>query len=241
MPLIDAASGPVAYLDEGAGPPLVLLHGIQGTASTWDRVTSELAPRYRVVRPNLRGRGQSGTPADGGAYRMRDFADDLNATLEMIGRPAVVVAWSMGVSVTLELLRRHPAAQPRALVLASGTPWVGTEARWFAGANAEQVAEEASLRARRLGLTESATPFAVAASWRQVQQADYRELLSSITIPTLVIHGVQDDQCPVGHGRQIAQRIPGARIDEWEGTGHNPMAADPLRFARALDGFICSL
>jgi pimeloyl-ACP methyl ester carboxylesterase len=241
MPFIDTAGGPVAYLDEGAGPPLVLLHGIQGTAKTWDRVAPLLAPRYRVVRPDLRGRGDSLTPADAGAYRMQGFADDLDATLAMIGRPAVVVAWSMGVSVTLELLQRQSAAQPRALVLVSGTPFVGTEARWFTGAGAQEVAQQARERATLLGLTESASPQVVAASWQEVQQADYRDLLRRIAIPTLVIHGARDDQCPLSHGRLLAQGIAGARIEEWDGTGHNPMAHDPVRFAAALDAFVASL
>ncbi|HEX9172908.1 MAG TPA: alpha/beta fold hydrolase [Telluria sp.] len=242
MPMINAAGGPVAYLDEGDGPPIVLLHGIQGTARTWDRVAQALVPHYRVVRPDLRGRGQSHTPAGAGAYRMPDFADDLDATLAMIGRPAVVVAWSMAVSVTLELLLgRCPATLPRALVLVSGTPFVGTEARWFAGSSADEVAQEAQARAIALALSESAAPHAVAASWQQVQQADYRARLNAITLPTLVVHGVDDDQCPLSHGRLMAQTIPGARMVEWDATGHNPMARDPARFAAAIDAFVASL
>jgi pimeloyl-ACP methyl ester carboxylesterase len=238
MPHIDTPSGPVSYLKDGEGPAIVLVHGIQGTARTWDRVIEALEPRFQLVRPNLRGRGASHTPADPGAYRMQDFAEDLYATMEMIGRPAVVVAWSMGVSVTLELLRRYPKANPRALVLVGGSPCVGTEARWFKGISAEEVAEEARVRGIVLGLTEAAEPHAVAATWHHVQQADYRPGLSSITAPTLIIHGAQDDQCPIGHGRLMAQLIPGARMDEWEHTGHNPMAHNPVRFARAIEGFI---
>jgi pimeloyl-ACP methyl ester carboxylesterase len=241
MPHIDTVSGPVSYLEQGAGPAVVLVHGIQGTAKTWDRVVDALEPGSRLIRPNLRGRGASHIPADAAAYRLQDFADDLYATLDMIGQPAVLVAWSMGVSVTLELLRRYPQVQPRGLVLVSGSPCVGTEARWFKGSNADDVAQEARVRGAALGLTEAAEPHAVAASWHHVKLADYRATLCRIAAPTLIVHGTQDDQCPVGHGRLMMQLIPAARVDEWEGAGHNPMAHDPLRFARTIDAFIGSL
>jgi pimeloyl-ACP methyl ester carboxylesterase len=241
MPHIDTPAGPISYLDQGAGPSLVLVHGIQGTARTWDRVAGELDSRYRVIRPNLRGRGASHTPPGGDEYSLLGFAEDLAATLDMIGRPAVLVAWSMGVSVTLELLRSFRDVHPRALILVSGTPCVGDEARWFRGDNAAQVANEARARGLALSLTEAALPHAVAASWQHVRQADFRGGLASISLPVQVLHGELDDQCPIAHGRMLAREIAGARIEEWAGTGHNPMAADPLRFAEAVHRFVTTL
>jgi len=241
MPIIETINGAVSYAEQGAGAPIVLLHGIQGTARTWDTVAPLLSPRYRVVMPNLRGRSESVTPADADAYRLSEFASDLSAVLEMINRTAVIVAWSMGVSVTLELLRRHPHPELRGLVLVSGSPCVGDEARWFNGTTAEEVADEARERGKRLSLIEAAEPHAVAASWQHVKQADFRESLSRILMPALIIHGADDDQCPISHGRQLSQRIPGAQREEWLDTGHNPMAKDPVRLARAIGYFVDSL
>jgi pimeloyl-ACP methyl ester carboxylesterase len=147
MPHLDTPAGPLAYLDQGSGPVLVLVHGIQGTARTWDAIAEALAPRYRVVRPNLRGRAGSHTPPGADGYSLTGFAADLAVMLQSIAEPAVVVAWSMGVSVSLEMLRSFPDARPRGLMLVSGTPCAGDEARWFHGASAAEVAEEARARA----------------------------------------------------------------------------------------------
>jgi pimeloyl-ACP methyl ester carboxylesterase len=81
----------------------------------------------------------------------------------------------------------------------------------------------------------------VAASWQHVRLTDFRDELETICMPVQVLHGALDDQCPIAHGRLLAQRIPGARLDEWPGAGHNPMAADPVRFADAVDRFACGL
>jgi pimeloyl-ACP methyl ester carboxylesterase len=237
MPHIDTPAGPITYLDQGSGPVLVLVHGIQGTARTWDAIAETLTPRYRVVRPNLRGRGGSHTPPGAEAYSLAGFADDLAAMLRSIGEPAVVVAWSMGVSVSLEMLRNFQDVRPSGLMLVSGTPCAGDEARWFRGTSADEVAEEARARGLALSLTEAALPHAVAASWQHVRQADFRDELAAVAVPVQVLHGVLDDQCPIAHGRLLARQIPGARLEEWAGAGHNPMAADAARFAKEVDRF----
>jgi pimeloyl-ACP methyl ester carboxylesterase len=183
MPHIDTPAGPLAYLDQGCGPVLVLLHGIQGTARTWDAIADALAPRYRVVRPNLRGRAGSHTPPGADDYSLTGFAADLAAMLRSIAEPAVVVAWSMGVSVSLEMLRSFPDVRPRGLMLVSGTPCAGDEACWFRGTTAAEVAEEARVRGLALSLTEAALPHAVAASWQHVRMADFRAALADIAVP----------------------------------------------------------
>jgi pimeloyl-ACP methyl ester carboxylesterase len=241
MQTIKTNAGTISVIVQGTGSPVVLLHGIQGTARTWDTVGPMLSNEYSVIAPNLRGRSASITPEDAAAYRLSTFADDLRAVLAWIGQPTVLTAWSMGVSVTLEMIRVHGNCNLRGLVLASGSPCVGDEAHWFHGATAAEVAEEARERGKRLSLVEAAAPHAVAASWQHVKQADFRVLLADIKLPTLVIHGADDDQCPIAHGRMLAQQIPGARLDEWSETGHNPMAKDAWRFASAVRDFIITL
>jgi len=241
MAAIQTSDAIVSFTDIGVGTPIVLLHGIQGTARTWDAVAPLLWNRHRVILPNLRGRAESSTPDEPEAYRLSAFASDLLSVLDFIGQPTLLVAWSMGVSVTLELLRQHPQVHLSGLVLVSGSACVGTEARWFSGKSAAEVAQEARARADRLSLVEAAKAHAVAASWMQVQQADFRSLLPTIKSPSLIIHGVDDDQCPLNHGRIMAQSIPGAWLEEWTDTGHNPMAKNPARLAEAILQFADSI
>lgn len=241
MQIISNANRSVSLRQQGSGSPVVLLHGIQGTAGTWDAVAPLLATHYKVIAPNLRGRSGSTTPDNFDGYALREFARDLQAVLDWVDQPVVLAAWSMGVSVTLELLGMNARQNLRGLVLISGSACVGNEARWFTGRTTLEIADEARERGKRLSLVDAAGPLAVAASWQHVQQADFKALLPQIHLPTLVVHGADDDQCPISHGRLIAQSIPGARLDEWADTGHNPMTRDVVRFTDTVRNFIDSL
>lgn len=234
--VVHTADGPLHYRTIGRGSPLVALHGIQGTAGVWADVGSRLATRYTVVAPNLRGRRPSAVPSERQHYSMRCFADDVRAVVETVGEPVALVGWSMGVLVTLEYLRQG-WPMPRALVLTGGTAHLA-DTRWFEGRSDEEVGAEARERASRLGLTEAADPYAVAASWWHASRADYRPTLSSLQVPCLLLHGTDDDQCPLDHARTLAARLPDAELRTWPGGGHNLMAADPAGFAAAVDGFV---
>src|SRR5439155_17941272 len=60
-----------------------------------------------------------------------------------------------------------------------------------------------------------------------------REPLSTIAVPTLVIHGTEDPMFPLEHGEALAREIPGARLLVLEGTGHGVERADWETIARA--------
>ncbi|WP_449287772.1 alpha/beta fold hydrolase [Marinobacter salarius] len=213
--------------------PMVLLHGIQGSARAWDEVLKHLPNRIPTLAPNLRGRGGSVAPTDPMAYSVDSFADDLAAVLDALERPSFLVGWSMGVLVSLAYLRRYGQNRLSALVLMSGTSQ-GSKCQWFSGENAEEIAQEAELRATRLALKESAAPMAAAGAWLSVRCTDFRSVLPSIDVPTLVIHGSADDQCPLSHGQLLADTIPGAEIALLDGGVHNMLAQDPAWVASRL-------
>ena len=221
-------------------PTLVLLHGIQGTAAAWNEVIAHLPPDLGVVAPNLRGRAGSYSPDDPGAYRLADFSGDLAGLLEMLARPVWLCGWSMGVLVALDYLSGYGKQRVAGLILASGTACLQGEAQWFAGETPDEIGREASARAARLGLKESAITAAAAGAWLSARDADLREILPRIVHPTLVIHGGEDDQCPVHQGRALAEAIPDARFELWEGGGHNLMKEDTARFAGLVAGFVRS-
>lgn len=227
----------IECLDRGNGVPLLFLHGIQGTVRTWEAVAERLLPNYRVITLNLRGRGASPIPADPEAYRLEGFSSDLESVAQRVGERFVLIGYSMGVLVSLDYIKRWDCAGLRGLVLVSGSACVGSEGVWFHSPDLAGIGREAERRATSLGLTEAAVPLAVAASWQHVRQTDYRDVLAKVSVPALVLHGSEDDQCPVAHGRLLADRIPGALWDEWVGVGHNPMAHDAGRLADAIARF----
>lgn len=223
-------------------PSLVLLHGIQGTALVWKPLLADLSRDRLVVAPHLRGRAGSYSPDDAGQYALADFAGDLRAVLAALPGPAVLVGWSMGCLIALEYLRDTGAQGLAGLVLVSGSPCLaatgGQDAVWFQGDTVAALARNAADRAKRLQLTETATNIAVAGSWIAAQSADYCELLPRIALPTLVLHGMDDLECPVAHARIMHHAIPGAKLSLWPGCGHVPMAHDPTAFSRELGTFL---
>jgi pimeloyl-ACP methyl ester carboxylesterase len=107
-----------AYIEQGSGPPLVLVHGSVSDYREWDLQMRSLAKHYRVIAysrryhwPNL----PAGTAADASVERQ---AEDLAAIIRALGiAPAHIVAHSFGGAVALELALRHPE-MVRSLVLA---------------------------------------------------------------------------------------------------------------------------
>jgi pimeloyl-ACP methyl ester carboxylesterase len=91
-----------------ANPPLLLIHGTRDHARSWDRTAVELAKTYCVYAPDLRGHGDSEW-AIGGDYSIIDYALDIHALGEEIGRaPYTVVAHSLGGGVALQYAGSFP-------------------------------------------------------------------------------------------------------------------------------------
>lgn len=225
----------------GRGRPLVLLHGIQGTAEAWLPVAQRLAATHRCVLPNLPGRAASPRwrTADDGPieryYHLDHYAGLLHELLQAIGQPVALAGWSMGVSVILRMAALHGLGAVERLVLVSGTMRAGPpEATWFHSTDIDALRTEAQQRAERLGLTQVADAEAVAWSWQSARGLDLAAGAARVQVPTLVVHGETDDQCPVGHGRALAAAIDGAGWLGLPGVGHNVLSAETVRLAVAM-------
>src|SRR2546429_1987068 len=105
------------YFIGGAGPPLLLVHGLGGAASNWTELAPLLARRHRLLVPDLPGHGGSSSlPAVSG---LEPYADRVAAVMEREGMlPAPVVGHSLGGMVVVRLALRHPQAV-EAIVLAA--------------------------------------------------------------------------------------------------------------------------
>lgn len=104
----------------GAGPPLLLLHGLGSSGDDWAFQIGPLAEHYRLIVPDLRGCGRSGTP-DGG-YTIEQFAADGWQLLDRLGIAHCAIAgFSMGGAVALEMALQRPTAVGN-LVLINSLP-----------------------------------------------------------------------------------------------------------------------
>lgn len=137
--------------EHGAGPPIVLLHGFTGDASTMSVLTQRLAATHTVVVPDLIGHGGSTGPAD--RYGVDAMAAQVIDAVEQLGHPAPfdLVGYSMGGRVAFTMACRHPA-RVASLSLIGASAGLAT-----APARAERVAADEALAASILA--EGLAPF----------------------------------------------------------------------------------
>lgn len=118
MSTVDVGGIRLHYLDHpGGDPPLVLLHGLSANAHSFGGlVAAGLSPRFRVIAPDLRGRGASDKPATG--YTMAHHAADVIGLLDALGLERVVLGGhSFGGLLSIYLAAHHPERIERVIVI----------------------------------------------------------------------------------------------------------------------------
>lgn len=113
------------YVTGGQGEPVVLLHGFGSTWYMWRQVMPELAKRYTVIVPDLRGAGDSDKPATG--YDKRTLAEDIYQLVKLLGHQRIfLVGHDIGLMVSYAYAAAHPADIRRLVLLDAPIP--GTKA-----------------------------------------------------------------------------------------------------------------
>jgi len=246
----------------GDGPAVLFVHGFPLDRTMWRPVASALTGWHRIL-PDLRGLGLSEGPEDG--YAMAEYADDLAALLDLLHVPdAVVCGLSMGGYVTFELLRRHPQ-RVRALVLANtrAAPddaagrskrdaMIARIRRDGAGFLADEMLPKLVgpdtartrpdvVRQVRAMVTGQSTAGLVGALSAMRDRPDSRSMLGDITIPTLVVHGSDDQLIPLSEARAMADAIPGAQFAVIPAAGHLAPVEQAVNTGRVIREFLESL
>ena len=130
----------VAYLDEGHGDVILLLHGMAGSSQTWRSVIGPLSRTYRVIAPDLLGHGASAKPRSD--YSLGAFAVSLRDLLDELGvARATVVGHSLGGGVAMQFVYQHPDYCERLILISSGglRPDVGWTLRLLSAPGAELI------------------------------------------------------------------------------------------------------
>lgn len=260
MDQFEVAGLRITYERAGHGPLLVLLHGFVGDSrGTWRRQVDDLSDEFTVVAWDAPGAGGSSDPPE--SFRMADYADCLAGFVDALGmgRPHVA-GLSFGGALALELYRRHPAI-PRTLVLAGGY------AGW-AGSLPSDVVEERlrlSLQAADLPpdqfvaaiiptmFSESASPERVdefAASMSEFHpagframahssaEADLRNVLGRIDVPTLLLSGDKDVRAPLSIAEDLHAAISTSELVVMQGIGHLSSVEASERFNTEVRAFL---
>ena len=249
----------IAYTRVGLGPALVLLHGGLGDSRSWRPQLEACAAEHTVLAWDAPGCGRSSDPP--ATWRMPEYADCVAGWLGAIGVDrAHVLGLSWGSSLALELYRRHPGL-PSSLVLASAyAGWAGSLPP---GEVAERVAlglawadlpgEEIAAAFLPTLLTPDAAPDAVEdvlAVLRDVRgagtlpallsmaEADLRDVLPTIRVPTLLLYGSEDVRSPLRVAHELHRAIPGSDLVVLPGVGHESNFEAPDAFTREVLQFL---
>ena len=246
----------------GNGPDVIFLHAGIADRTMWKPQVELLQHRYRCTTPDARGFGD--TPIGSEPFSRRD---DLVAVMEAINaKQATVIGCSIGAGFALDFALEHPHLVDK-LILVGVTPngfegeddglllemWPRIDDAIAAGEY-----EKAGRLEARLWVDGPRRPEGSAPSWLRDQVVEWslpinqvkdwgdsRQLeppamarLGHVTVPTLVIVGTEDANVVIEGSRATAAGIPGARLEELEGTAHLPNLEVPDAFNRALVVFL---
>lgn len=248
----------LGYDEAGKGPVLLLVHGFPLNREIWRYQLEGLADLRRVVAVDLRGRGKSPAPTDGG-WTIETHAGDLEETIQGLGAgPVDLAGISMGGYVAFAFIRRH-AELVRSLILVStratpdppeyrkGREMTAERARLHGtGALAGSMlpnllAEDAPqpIRLAVMRIFDSVPGSTTAAdSLAMRDRADSTGLLPGIAVPTLVVEGAGEQLLPAGSAQSLADAIPGARLASIPAGGHFVPIENAPGFNRAVRDFL---
>jgi pimeloyl-ACP methyl ester carboxylesterase len=126
---IQTTSGAYSALEAGAGPPIVMLHGLGGTKASFMPTIAALAPSFRTIAVDLLGFGDSDKPL-GASYGPQFQARGIAALLDALGiERAHLIGHSMGGRVALELGFEHPERTIGLVLMTPAMAWL-SERRW---------------------------------------------------------------------------------------------------------------
>jgi pimeloyl-ACP methyl ester carboxylesterase len=255
----------LAWEESGAGPAVVLIHGLSETHASWRYQRDALSARFRVIACDVRGFGESetGTPDP----VVEQYGDDLRALLTYLDlRTTAIVGFSMGGVIAQRFAIDYPETTSALVVAGSSSVvnrqaaeyyltravlaegkglaaiWATTvedAARCFAGADSEIV--EAYRELRRGAVRD---PRGYANACRAMASLRERPLardLERIRCPALVITGERDLFCPPKASEIIHSGLPGSRMHILPGAGHCLHWEDPTGFNAVVVGFLSSL
>jgi 3-oxoadipate enol-lactonase len=243
----------LAYRVDGKddAPVLLLSNSLGTTRELWADQVEALAGRFRIVRYDTRGHGESDAPS--GDYPIEQLGGDALAVLDAAGaHRAHVCGLSLG-GMTAMWLGIHAPDRIDRLILASTGARIGTTDTWneridqVRASGLDSIADAVMARwftepyrksrpevvLRFRGMLTSTKPQGYAGCCAALRDADLHGLIASIRAPALVVTGASDTATPPASGRAIHTSIRGAEIVELNAS-HLVNVEQPDRFNQVV-------
>ncbi len=250
----------ISYQDSGEGFPLVFIHGFPLSKDIWKPQWEGLADTARVIAPDLRGFGESQSIT--GTYSMESLAKDIASLMDGLNLNApILIGLSMGGYVAMTFCRRY-ARWLSGLVLTATRGGADNAAGKADRDHMIEVLKEGGQKAiadlmlpkllapktfnENKPLTQNVRSIIEKASVDGIagtlsgmkERQDSMEFLKSLDLPTLILHGSEDQLFPVKEAEAMAKTIPGAELKVILGAGHLLNLEQPAAFNDAIRAFI---
>ena len=246
MPTIRAAGLDIAYLVEGAGPPLVLLHGATSSAADdWGAQRPAMRRHFRLYMPDARGHaGTRWDAADGWTAEM--LVDDLAAFVDALGIETFhVLGFSMGAHTALRYATRHPERLRTLLI--SGIDVQRQPRLNVARYLMDPARIDRSDPAWAAALERRHAPVQGPGAWRRLLPAIAADVgtqplitpeeLRRVTMPSLHMIGDRDVFVPTDHAVALHRQLPDGRLCIVPDCDHQVMASRPGIFNEVAETF----
>mgnify|MGYP000990772974 CR=1 FL=1 len=251
--------------DIGMGQPIVLIHGWPLSDAMYEYQYQYLSRKgFRVIGITLRGFGKSDKPY--GKYDFDVFSDDIKVVLEKLNiKDAVLGGFSMGGAVVLHYITKYNSAHVSKLALfgAAAPSWkqrtdfpngipedvvngliqstMTNRQDLIAGFGAGFPAKEGNISKNMEKWLENinleASPFAITESIIALSNLDLRPVLSKITIPVAIFHGIYDKNCPYIWAEDLNKSLKNSTIIKFENSGHALFVEEMEKFNTELEKF----
>ncbi|WP_088343553.1 MULTISPECIES: alpha/beta hydrolase [Rhodomicrobium] len=246
MQRFDSDGVTLSFLDEGAGDPILLIHGFASNSTVnWRNtnwVKTLIGAGFRVIAFDNRGHGQSEKLYDPAQYGAPTMAEDALRLLDHLGiERADVMGFSMGARIAAFLTLAHPERVRSAIFAGLGINMVrgvGAPepiAAALEAPNAEDVKNDAARSFRVFAEQTRSDRRALAACIRSSRDKIAAEELAKISRPILIAVGTDD--VIAGSGPELAAIIPGAEFLEIVGRDHMKSVGD-LSYKKGVLDFL---
>jgi pimeloyl-ACP methyl ester carboxylesterase len=251
----------IAFQRKGKGQELVLLHGALSDSRIWENQIEELSNDFSVIAWDNPGCGLSEDPPT--TFRLKDFADCLALFIKKIklNNPHIL-GLSFGSGLALEFYHHYPTI-PKTLILVSAyAGWAGSlppeivnerlrqgikqsvlppqevVAEWVPTLFSESVPREVVEKA--ISIMADFHPNGMRVMLSAFAEADLREMLSTISIPTILIYGDLDKRSQLNVAKALNENIPSSKLVIIPGVGHEVNIETPDEFNIVVRKFINS-
>jgi pimeloyl-ACP methyl ester carboxylesterase len=228
----------------------------------WRVELESLSDAFTVVAWDAPGCGASSDPPDD--FRMPEFADSLGCFIDALGLPAAhVLGHSWGSTLALELYRRRPHLVRSLVLVGAYAGWAGSlppdevEQRLQFALQAAELGsvgfEPTSMRglfsdvmpedrARELAAAMSEMhPSGTRTMAHALAEADLRDVLPHVEVPTLLIYGDADERSSLHVAKELHDAIPGSTLTVMPGLGHECYLESAAAFEREVRTFLAGV